>query len=317
MLFSYFGENLQNMSKICFFCKSVKTVKNGHKFGKQQYLCRSCGRQFVDTRRLDDEKLKTEYIDGKQTLVQLSDKYNKSVRTIWNHLSNMRHIHVISPSKDVVILMDTTYWGRNFGLLIIKDAFRNKVLWYKFVRNETVFDYREGVTWLEEHGFKIYGIVCDGMRGLFQAFYRYPVQMCQFHMEMIVRRRLTLNPDLLASKELLALTKQLSILTGKEFRLRLNQWHDRWQTFISERSSDTKTGKSSYTHKQVRSAYLSLRYYMPYLWTYEKYPQFMIPKTNAGIESLNGRLKTMLRVHSGISKFRRMKLLQEYIARHY
>lgn len=38
----------------------------------------------------------------------------------------MRHVRVISKYKDVVINMDTTYWGRNFGLMVIKDTFRNR-----------------------------------------------------------------------------------------------------------------------------------------------------------------------------------------------
>ncbi len=41
--------------------------------------------------------------------------------------------------------MDTTYWGRGFGLMVIKDTFRNKILWYKVVHNGTIADYMEGI----------------------------------------------------------------------------------------------------------------------------------------------------------------------------
>lgn len=229
----------------------------------------------------------------------------------------MSHIHIISSYKEVVILIDTTYWGRSFGLMIIKDAFRNKVLWYKFVKNETVADYKEGIEWLKEHKFKIYAVVCDGMRGLFKEFRFYKIQMCQFHMIMIVRRYLTGNPDLIASKELLDIVKKLSKADKDSFISQLNDWSNKWGDFIKERSCDKTTGKTSYTHSKLRSAYNSLRFYEPYLWTFEKYPELHIPNTNAGIESLNSRIKTMLRCHSGISKFRRMKLIQEFIARYY
>ena len=229
----------------------------------------------------------------------------------------MSHIHTISKEKEVVVLMDTTYWGRNFGLMIIKDAFRNKVLWYKFVRNETIASYREGIDWLRENGFKIHGIVCDGMRGLFKEFKFYRVQMCQFHMILIVRRYLTRNPDLTASKELIAIVNKLAKINKSDFIELLHQWEQKWNLFIKERTTEKSTGKSFYTHQNLRSAYNSIKYYMPYLWTYEIYPDLHIPNTNAGIESLNSKLKTMLRVHSGISKFRRMKLIQEFIARHY
>ena len=83
--------------------------------------------------------------------------------------------------------MDTTYWGRGFGLMVIKDAYRNKILWRKYVRYETIAGYLEGVSWLKEHGFRIYGVVIDGLRGLAEALRTYPVRHCQFHQMMSVR----------------------------------------------------------------------------------------------------------------------------------
>lgn len=200
--------------------------------------------------------------------------------------------------------------------MIIKDAFRNKVLWYKFVKKETIADYKEGVDWLRDNDFKIYGIVCDGTRGLFKEFRQYRLQMCQFHMIMIVRRYLTRNPDTAASQELLSITNKMAKLDQDSFLMLLNDWNAKWETYLKERTCDN-SGKTSYTHQNLRRAYNSLKYYQPYLWTYENYPHLHMPNTNAGIESLNGKLKTMLRCHSGISKFRRMKLIQEFIARHY
>ena len=113
-------------------------------------------------------------------------RHSVCIKTIWNHLKKMRHIRIVSKEKEVAINMDTTYWGRNFGLMVIKDSFRNKILWYKFVHHETVADYLEEIEWLRINGFKIYGIVCDGFGGLFQALRQYRVQMCQFHQIMIV-----------------------------------------------------------------------------------------------------------------------------------
>ncbi|MCM1372160.1 MAG: hypothetical protein NC113_00005 [Bacteroides sp.] len=223
---------------------------------------------------------------------------------------------MISKYKDVVINMDTTYWGRHFGLVIIKDAFRNKVLWHKFVHDEKVCDYLEGIDWLRSNVFKIYGIVCDGMRGLFPALKPYRVQMCQYHMIQIVRRHLTSQPDLEASRELLDISYRLCRIPEQDFRQAIDEWHEKWREFLSEKSVGLD-GMSHYTHPKPRAAYRSLKFYMPYLWTYDHYPEFYIPNTNAAIESLNQRLKTLLRNHSGISSQRRMRLLEEYIARHY
>ena len=42
--------------------------------------------------------------------------------------------------------MDTTYWGRDFGLMVIKNAYRNKILGRKYVRYETIAGFLEGVS---------------------------------------------------------------------------------------------------------------------------------------------------------------------------
>lgn len=262
------------------------------------------------------EALISDYIDNKLTLNQLSEKYSLGVRTVWERLKDMRHIHVISRYKEVVVNMDTTYWGRHFGLMIIKDTFRNKILWHKFVRDESVSGYMEGIEWLRSQGFRIYGVVCDGMRGLFPALKTYRVQMCQYHMIQIVRRHLTSRPDLEASIELLGITMRLSRISEADFRKALDEWRRRWSGFLAEKSVGAD-GKMHFTHPRPRAAYRSIRFYLPYLWTCDRYPELHIPNTNAAIESLNQRLKTLLRNHSGISRQRRVRLLEEYIARHY
>ena len=65
--------------------------------------------------------------------------------------------------------MDTTYWGRNFGVVVFKDARSKRILWRKYVKYETIADYVEGIEWLEAHNFIIEGVVCDGLKGLFQS----------------------------------------------------------------------------------------------------------------------------------------------------
>ena len=98
--------------------------------------------------------------------------------------------------------MDATYWGRNFGVLLIVDAYRKRLLWRKFLdKKETIADYLEGIEWLREHKFKILGIVCDGLWGLPQALAQYKVQYCQFHQVKTVGEYLTKNPQTDAGKE--------------------------------------------------------------------------------------------------------------------
>lgn len=228
----------------------------------------------------------------------------------------MHHVRVISKYKHVVIQMDTTYWGRNYGLMVIKDALRNKILWHKYVKHETIADYMEGVEWLEKNDFTIYGVVCDGLRGLFSALSKYPVQMCQVHQQRIIRTYLTQNPELEASQELLALSKVLTKSSKEDFQEAFDAWYKKWKAFLDERSAEA-SGRTHYTHKTLRSAYLSLRRNMPWLWTFYDKPNLGIPNTNNALEGTFTDIKSKLRVHSGIKKINRDKFLDEYIARHY
>jgi hypothetical protein len=208
--------------------------------------------------------------------------------------------------------MDTTYWGHSFGVLVFKDAVRKKILWRKFVGHETVSDYKEGIDWLQSNGFKIVGIVCDGLRGMFAMLSKYKVQMCQYHQVQIVKRYLTGEPELAASKELLLITKLMAHTDKESFIGLFEEWIVKWDSFLKERVWDSKTGKSHYVHKRLRSAYLSLKRNMPYLWTFYDYPGLNIPNTNNGLEGQFTDLKTKLRNHNGLSKERRKIFIDWY-----
>ena len=283
------------------------------------YKCKNCGKQFIGGKRRNKSQVITDYIEGKQTLRQLALRYDVSERTIRIDLTGMRFVHSISKYKDVTVQLDTTYWGRHFGLMVIKDALRNKILWHKYVRNETIAQYIEGISWLKSQGFKIYGAVIDGMRGLAQALYPTPVQMCQFHQILIIRRYLTQEPDLEASVQLLDLVKSITKMDKESFIGAFNEWYEKYKDVLNERVHDKRIKRNMppYMRPRLRSAYLSLRRNMPLLWTFYDHPETGLPNTNNGIEGVFSDLKGKLRVHRGISKDNRKKLLDEYILRHY
>ena len=286
---------------------------------KQMYKCKDCGKQFIGGKRRNKSQVITDYIEGKQTLRQLALRYDVSERTIRRDLTGMRFVHSIAKYKEVTVQLDTTYWGRHFGLMVIKDALRNKILWHKYVRNENIAQYIEGISWLKSQGFKIYGAVIDGMRGLAQALYPIPVQMCQFHQILIIRRYLTQEPDLEASVQLLDLVKSITRMDKESFIGAFNEWYEKYKDVLNERVHDKRIKRNTppYMRPRLRSAYLSLRRNMPLLWTFYDHPETGLPNTNNGIEALFSDLKGKLRVHRGISKGNRKKLLDEYILRHY
>ena len=60
----------------------------------------------------------TEYTQGKQTYKQLADKYHCSLKTIQRRLDKVSIEYQIKRPKRANIIMDTTYFGRGFGLMV-------------------------------------------------------------------------------------------------------------------------------------------------------------------------------------------------------
>jgi hypothetical protein len=293
------------------------TIKRGHTKGLQRWYCKTCGRTFVGHHRLKDEAVNIRYAKGNLTVEDLASEYGVSTRTIYRKLTKTyKEMLPWKQGRSVVVLMDTTYWGRNFGVVLMKDSIQGDVLWYKFIeRHEHLDDYREGIIYLKDHGYTIQGIVSDGFKGLREMFPQYKFQLCQFHQVLTIKTKLTLRPKLEASQELLAVAKTLCHTDKESFVASLHGWYEKWETFLKERTK-SEDGKSHYTHKKLRSAYLSLERNMPWLWTWYDYPELNMPNTNNGIESLNADLKIKLNLHKGISSERRKIFIQDFINAH-
>jgi uncharacterized protein YxeA len=71
-------------------------------------------------------------------------------------------------------------------------------------------------------------------------------------------------------------------------------WKTKWSNFLKKRSLDKKTSKTHYTHKLLRSAYLSLKRNMKYLWTFYDFDKIDIPHTNNALEGIFTDLKTKI-----------------------
>lgn len=101
---------------------------------------------------------------------------------------------ISTAAHEAVVLMDTTYWGRNFGVVILMDASTSHVLWFKFIdRKERLDDYREGLAYLKKSGISVRAVVSDGFTGLREMLSGTPYQLCQFHQLQRIRQLLTNN----------------------------------------------------------------------------------------------------------------------------
>lgn len=257
-------------------------------------------------------KLWNEYVHGKQTAVELGSKYKRCRQWISDQLNEVNgddnKVVNISP-QSIIVVADTTFFTRSYGVTIFREPNLKKNLIWKEVYSETPGQYDQLKNELKCSGFNIKAVVLDGKRGVRQVFLGIPTQMCQFHQVAIVIRYLTRKPQLEASKELKEIILSLTICTEKEFTELLLNWHNKWKEFLKERTVNPFTGKWFYTHKKLRSAYRSLKTNLPYLFTYQKYPELNIPNTCNSIDGSFTTLKNLLRIHRGMNRKNRYKMI--------
>jgi transposase-like protein len=182
------------------------------------------------------------------------------------------------------------------------------------VKYETVDEYRRGIDHIMSQGCSVTGIVCDGRKGLFQAFPGIPIQMCQFHQKQIITRYLTDSPKLQAGVELHKIVDSLTTSCEEVFSMLIEIWIQKWDQFLKEKTY-SETGKWFYTHKRLRSAVRSLKSNLPYLFTYHKYPELHIPNTTNSLEGVNSAIKSKIKIHQGIKPDRRQKIIDYLLAK--
>ena len=139
--------------------------------------------------------------------------------------------------------MDTTYFGRDFGVMVLMDSISQRVLSVDEVKYETNALYAAALTALKEKGVEIQSIVCDGRKGLLQMFPGIPAQLCQFHQVKTVSRYLTRNPKTAAGKALWRLALTLKDSRKAAFQGALQAWFEQHEGFLNERTVNEETGK--------------------------------------------------------------------------
>ena len=77
--------------------------------------------------------------------------------------------------------MDTTYFGRRFGIMVLFDSISRKALSVTEVKTETNTLYAQEIGSLKAKCIEIQSIICDGRKGIPQTFPDIPIQLCHFH----------------------------------------------------------------------------------------------------------------------------------------
>ena len=254
-----------------------------------------------------------QYVWGKQSLIQLAEKYNRSIPWIQKQLDAVTSKQNEVAPQSLVFVADVSFFSRGDGILVFRSPQFHKNIYWTFVKGENPLMYHEARQILERQSFVFQGIVLDGRKGVREVFSDVPVQMCHFHQKAILRRYLTLHPKLEAGQELSIVGRTLTFVSEKDFTQLLVEWFEKWEKFLKEKTFEGDGKHWHYTHKKIRSAYRSLMTNLPYLFTFQRYPALHMPNTTNSLDGFFTQMKKLLRVHNGLSEERRNRVVFEIL----
>lgn len=280
-----------------------------------RYKCVACKHQFQSERkhRRRNEKLWNDYVWGKQNLKQLSQRLGHGRKWVRRRLDeSVIEKKTVAP-QPTVLIADTTFFGKTYGACVFRSPTLKKNIWWTEVNKEIMATYYYGRKILEDRGWIFTATVVDGRRGMTTVFKDIPVQVCQFHQMRTVTKYLTRRPETLAGIALRTIMLKLPQSNEKEFAKLLSDWKKDRAEILTDKTYILGTRRWYYTHKKVRSAYMSLERNLPYLFTYLKYPDLCIPNTTNSLDGSFTHLKDKVNIHHGLRKDRRYKMIEEIL----
>lgn len=283
--------------------------------GLQRYQCLSCRTLFQSQRKNHrrNKKLWSRYVWGKQNLKQLALHEGRGRKWVRRRLDeSIQNKKEITPQR-AVFISDTTFFGRTYGVCVFRAPHLKRNIWWTEVDKEIMATYYYGRKILEDRGWVFTAAVVDGRRGMTTVFKDIPVQICQFHQMRTVTKYLTRRPETLPGQELRVIMLQLPHRTEKDFANLLSDWKKDWNEYIEDKTYVAGTKHWYYTYKKVRGAYLSLERNLPYLFTYQKYPELNIPNTTNSLDGSFTHLKDKVNIHHGLRRDRRYKMIEEIL----
>lgn len=209
-----------------------------------------------------------------------------------------------------------TFFG-NYGMIVFRSVNHRRNIYWRESEKENVEGYLKGIDVLEAKGHKVIAVVCDNFSGLIKQIEARGilVQTCQWHVMKAIQRKTTLKPKTDAGKELLTISRLLTKLNKDTFEANWRIWEQRWTKYLDAKSINEETGLKTYTHEKLRAARRMINKALKNLFVYEDYGVFGIPRTNNGLEGIFSHLKGKIRIHRGLVKSRKLKLIDKILSR--
>jgi len=284
----------------------LQLVKNGRTAaGTQRWRCQNCGASSIrkrdDVTRRHQLTLFLTWLIGKHSQAEIGGATGRSFRhaTAWCWDVEPRLGTVETVHKQIMV--DGIWIGTWCLLIAVTNTL--EVLAWQWSGGESTAAWAA----LFERIPAPAVVVCDGGTGIASAVRRtWPdtkAQRCIFHVQMNIRRHLTMNPRSDAARRLRKLSLQLSkVLTTDDaiaWQLTLEAWWQAHGHLTKERSSDGRT--SWFTHDRLRKAWqlLSRLSRDGTLFTYIEHGN---ARTTSPLEGgINNGIRTVLRNHRGMT----------------
>ena len=90
--------------------------------------------------------------------------------------------------------------------------------------------------------------------------------------------------------------RRMFSLGKEEFITAFDKWCDKWKGFLDEWTL-LISGKTTYTHRRLRTVRRSIKTHLTWLYTCEEHPEIQIPNTTNLLEGLNSQLETSAKPH--------------------
>lgn len=283
--------------------------------GRQRWRCMACGAS--STRKIDtaakDLGFFLRWLFSKGSIAET--KMSRS--TFWRRTAKIWRIWPIAPytaEMHDVIFLDGIWLKRDAVVLIA--ATRQHIVAWHLAQSECSESWAALMLRMPAPAMA----VSDGSPGFAKAAKRiWPkarIQRCTFHAANQVRRCTTLRPKLECGQELLGIANKLGDVRDADKAAswlgEYTSWCTRWERFLREFA--IKDGRKKYVHERLRKARRALNKLVQdgTLFTFIEMQEIYggtWDATNNVIESVNARLREVLRLHRGLPLMHRIKAI--------
>ena len=303
----------------------MDVIRWGKRQGKQRFKCKNC--EILFTRNDSVQRLENRFIWFKkwilerQTFKTLSRDSGLSIdtlqRTLYVFLEQSPTVKILK-RNNVHLRIDATYF-KQFCMLSYQDHTDGYTQLIRFSDGEHYQEIKEDLANLIQLGVRIESITTDGHKSILKAIKKslpdVIVQRCLVHIQRMCLLWLTRFPKHDAGMELRRLVLLLLQIKTENDRLywikELQQWHQRHNDYLQQKSYNEITGRYWYTHKLLRRSYFTIKRALPNMFHYLYNPK--IPHTTNGIEGFFSHLKNHLDLHRGLTLEHRINFIKWYV----